>query len=64
MTTINLPFQKVPGAISYNEVERLSEFDNLKAMPSTSQMTKRMSPEQFEEVSALLEAGEDVEIKG
>lgn len=64
MTTITLPFQKVPGAISQKEVEKLSSFDNLKTMPSTSQMTKRMSPEQFEEVLALLEANEEVEIKG
>lgn len=64
MKTINLPFQKVENPISYDQVQQLSDFDNLKSMPSTSQMTKRMSEEQFEEVLALLESNEEVEIKG
>ena len=64
MTTINLPFQKVKNPINYDQVQELAAFDNLKAMPSASQMTKRMSEEQFEEVLSLLESSEEVEIKG
>jgi len=64
MKTINLPFQKVANPINYEKVQQLTAYDNLKSLPSTSQMTKRMSEDQFEEVLSLLESNEDVEIKG
>lgn len=64
MKTFTLPFQKVSDAVSYDQVKKLSAFNNLKGSPSTSQMTKRMDQEMFEEVLSALNDGEEVVIKG
>lgn len=64
MKTYTLPFSKVSNPISYDQVKELTAFDNLKAIPSTSQVTKRMDEEMFEEILTDLNDGIEIEIKG
>lgn len=62
MKTYTLPFQKAANPVSFKQVEELKSFGNLKTIPSTSQVTKRMDQEMFEEILNDLKKNEEVSI--
>lgn len=64
MKTYTLNFGKASSPATYEQVEILKSFDNLKGCPSSSQMTKRLEEEEFEQILADLKAGEEVTIEG
>ena len=62
MKTYTLPFKKASDPVTYEQVQKMTKFDNLRGRPSTSQIIKRMEQDMFEEIMIDLENGEDVEI--
>ena len=61
MKNFKLPFNKALDSVSYEQLEQLRSFDNLKSIkPSASQIMKRMDQELFEEMLEALELGEEV----
>ena len=64
MKIINLQIAKAINPVNYNQVQKLTSFDNLIGFPSTSQMTKRLEVIDFEEILELLESGEEIKIEG
>jgi len=64
MKIINLQIAKAINPVNYNQVQKLTSFDNLIGLPSTSQMIKRLEVIDFEEILELLESGEEIKIEG
>lgn len=63
MKTINLQFQNA-NEVSYDDIKHVMCYDNLSLHASQSQIIKRLTIEQLEEIEYAISNNMDIEIKG
>lgn len=62
MKTIELQFGKTSSPLSYGKLTYIRSFDNFSCEHSNSQISKRLSSDEADEIIELLKDGETVEL--
>jgi hypothetical protein len=62
MKTKKLNFNKVSNPATYEQISKLSEYENVSWNVSRSQLMKRLDAEECEELIELAKSGEEIKI--
>ncbi len=62
MTTYNVSNQKTSNPVTYKQVTWLRSFDNVSCNVNNSQLMKRLSQDEFQEIIEIAKEGEQIVI--